>query len=76
MGLGHRPHRAVGTDPAPDAARTALGALDGATPVTVLARGDALLVRPAPAEGRQRTLDGRGRLYVPNWLRAQRPGRR
>jgi hypothetical protein len=52
-----------------DAARNALGAVDRAIPVAVKARGDALLVCPSPAAGRPRTVDARGRLYVPTWLR-------
>jgi bifunctional DNA-binding transcriptional regulator/antitoxin component of YhaV-PrlF toxin-antitoxin module len=54
----------------PDAAREVLGATDGPTPVVVFANGDALLVRAAPEAGRPRTVDGRGRLYIPRWLRS------
>ena len=54
----------------PPAARGALG-IDGdrTTSVSGVVRGDTLVLRPQHADGRALTVDGRGRLYLPVWLR-------
>lgn len=51
--------------------RDALGATTGqATRVSGVARGEALVLRPAGAgRGRVMTVDRRGRIYLPVWLR-------
>jgi hypothetical protein len=36
-------------------------------------RGDTLLLRPDLGDGRSMTVDGRGRIYLPVWLR-RHPG--
>ena len=58
----------------PRAARRALG-IDGdrTTSVSGVVRGDTLALRPPPAAGRSMTVDGRGRIYLPVWLR-RHPG--
>ena len=65
-----------GGSASPTAARTVLGAIVVTTPVVVLARGDALLVRPAPTRDGDERVDARGRLYVPHWLRTRPDPRR
>ena len=60
----------------PAAARRALGANSTeARAVTGIARGDSLVLRPKAAggSGRAMTIDGRGRVYLPVWLR-RHPG--
>ena len=55
-------------------ARRVLGADGGPSqPVSGSVRGDTLVLRPHHADGRAMTVDGRGRMYLPVWLRRQ-PG--
>lgn len=54
----------------PPAARRALvGDADAAVEVDGVVRGDTLVLRPAPVAGRSMTVDARGRIYLPQWLR-------
>lgn len=54
----------------PPAARRALvGDAAGAVEVTGVVRGDTLVLRPDQATGRAMTVDARGRVYLPQWLR-------
>lgn len=54
----------------PPAARRALvGDAGGAVEVSGVVRGDTLVLRPDQATGRAMTVDARGRLYLPQWLR-------
>jgi len=58
----------------PSAARRALGADSvEAHAVSGVVRGDMLVLRPHHADGRSVTVDGRGRIYLPVWLR-RHPG--
>lgn len=58
----------------PAAARGALGANSTeAHVVTGIARGDSLVLRPQVEGGRAITIDGRGRVYLPVWMR-RHPG--
>ena len=58
----------------PAVARRVLGADDAATSmVTGIMRGDTLVLRPKAAGGRTMTIDGRGRIYLPVWMR-RHPG--
>jgi len=41
--------------------------------VVGVVRGDTLVLRPGSTDGRSMTVDGRGRIYVPVWLR-RHPG--
>lgn len=53
----------------PDVAREVLDYTDGGL-VSALAHGDVLIVRPLEGTGRRLRVDGRGRIYVPRWLRS------
>jgi len=58
----------------PAVARRVLGADDAQSQVVSGAvRGDTLVLRPFEAAGRAMTVDGRGRIYLPVWLR-RHPG--
>lgn len=58
----------------PEVARRRLGAdAAGAFEVSGIVRGDALVLRPDAEDGRSMTVDGRGRIYLPVWLR-RHPG--
>ena len=58
----------------PAAARRALGADSSeARSVSGVVRGDTLVLRPGAGNGRSMTVDRRGRLYLPVWLR-RHPG--
>lgn len=58
----------------PGAARRVLGAeAAGVHPVSGVVRGDTLVLRPNEVNGRSMTVDGRGRVYLPVWLR-RHPG--
>lgn len=58
----------------PPAARRALvGEADAAVEVDGVVRGDTLVLRPDAVDGRSVTVDGRGRIYLPAWLR-RHPG--
>lgn len=58
----------------PAVARSVLGA-DSSTPrpVSGTVRGDTLVLRPGTHHGRSMAVDGRGRIYLPMWLR-RHPG--
>lgn len=54
----------------PPVARRALaGDADGAVEVSGVVRGDTLVLRHDLAVGRAIAVDGRGRIYLPQWLR-------
>ncbi|MGH9156333.1 MAG: hypothetical protein ACRD1K_10985 [Acidimicrobiales bacterium] len=54
----------------PSAARRCLGADSSeARSVSGVVRGDTLVLRTGAGNGRSMTVDGRGRLYLPVWLR-------
>ncbi|MGH9156344.1 MAG: hypothetical protein ACRD1K_11045 [Acidimicrobiales bacterium] len=54
----------------PSAARRCLGADSSeACSVSGVVRGDTLVLRPGAGNGRSMTVGGRGRLYLPVWLR-------
>lgn len=54
----------------PPAARRALVAkASGAVDVSGVVRGDTLVLRTGPGVGRTMTIDARGRIYLPQWLR-------
>lgn len=54
----------------PGAARRLLGAdAAGSHPVSGVVRGDTVVLRPDTQDGRSMTVDGRGRIYLPVWLR-------
>lgn len=58
----------------PPAARRALvGDAPQAREVSGIVRGDTLVLRPRVVAGRSMTVDGRGRIYLPQWLR-RHPG--
>ena len=58
----------------PTAARRVLvGDAAGAHQVSGAVRGDTLVLRPGSTDGRAMTVDGRGRIYLPVWLR-RHPG--
>lgn len=58
----------------PRVARHVLGADDAETcVVSGTVRGDTLVLRPKAADGRTMTIDGRGRIYLPVWMR-RHPG--
>ncbi len=58
----------------PPAARRALvGDADAAAEVDGVVRGDTLVLRPGVVDGRSMTVDARGRIYLPQWLR-RHPG--
>lgn len=58
----------------PSAARRCLDAdVAAAHAVSGVVRGDMVLLRPDAADGRSMTVDGRGRIYLPVWLR-RHPG--
>lgn len=58
----------------PGAARRVLGAEAAVVhPVSGVVRGDTLVLRPNAVNGRSMTVDGRGRVYLPVWLR-RHPG--
>lgn len=58
----------------PSAARRCLGADSSeARSVSGVVRGDTLVLRPGAGNVRSMTVDGRGRLYLPVWLR-RHPG--
>jgi len=53
----------------PTARRVLIGDADGAFEVAGVVRGDTLVLRANPPVGREMTVDARGRLYLPAWLR-------
>ena len=54
----------------PSGARRCLGADSSeARSVSGVVRGNTLVLRPGAGSGRSMTVDGRGRLYLPVWLR-------
>ena len=53
----------------PIARRALIGDTDGAVQVSAVVRGDTLVLRPDRAVGRATTVDARGRIYLPVWLR-------
>lgn len=58
----------------PAVARRVLGAdSTEAHAVTGIARGDSLVLRPHAQGGRRMRIDGRGRIYLPVWMR-RHPG--
>ncbi len=75
------PWRWAGAEPDPSgrlqlppvARRALVGDAPGAHEVSGVVRGDTLVLRPDPAVGRALTVDGRGRIYLPMWLR-RHPG--
>lgn len=57
----------------PAAARRALGAdATEARVVSGVVRGDTMVLRPGTTSGRAMTVDVRGRIYLPVWLRRHR----
>jgi bifunctional DNA-binding transcriptional regulator/antitoxin component of YhaV-PrlF toxin-antitoxin module len=71
------PWRWSGADPEPSgrltlptlARRLLVDDAGGAVEVSGVVRGDTLVLRPDLDAGRAMTVDGRGRLYLPVWLR-------
>jgi len=53
----------------PPARRALIGDTDAAVEVAGVVRGDTLVLRPGLVAGRSMTVDARGRIYLPQWLR-------
>ncbi len=57
----------------PVARRALVGEASTGLAVSGVVRGDTLVLRSEPTAGRSMTVDGRGRIYLPVWLR-RHPG--
>lgn len=57
----------------PSARRALVRDAGSAVEVAGVVRGDTLVLRPGAVDGRSMTVDGRGRIYLPVWLR-RHPG--